>query len=170
VVDDYELDEFSDIGGQILNLSTFEPVGGYNAGSFCCFVHSDDVKEKSKVYRMKDNIKEEYIANFNEEVPVEVVLDKSNHAGERQYRHGEENIISDEEIVEHIKRASKKILRAMILNSINIGDSMLVRDQQKDLNVVCMSARSGAGVKIIIITVMRKHGFFAKPGTKIVDI
>lgn len=51
IVDDIEEDPIGE--GYILNISTFEPFGNINAGSYCSFVHSDDVKSIEKVYRIK---------------------------------------------------------------------------------------------------------------------
>lgn len=42
-----------DDGMQSLNISTFEPEMGYNAGSFCSWIMNSDVKEKVDVFKLK---------------------------------------------------------------------------------------------------------------------
>ena len=51
IIDDVDNDELN--GGQMLNISTFEPEGNVNAGSYCSFVYSDDVLRKEQVFRNK---------------------------------------------------------------------------------------------------------------------
>jgi hypothetical protein len=66
MVDDMEEDPMGE--GYILNISTFEPIGNINAGSYCSFVHSDDVKSIEKVYRIK---KENFMKQFELEKLIE---------------------------------------------------------------------------------------------------
>lgn len=51
-IDEIDDNEYS------VNISTFEPLGGVNAGSYCSFVHSDDIKSIEKVYKHNKPLKE----------------------------------------------------------------------------------------------------------------
>jgi len=64
--------------GQMLNISTFESVGNINAGSYCSFVYSDDVKEVVDVYRNKKAYKQ-LIEEVDYEPTLFAIATKDNH-------------------------------------------------------------------------------------------
>ncbi len=104
------------------------------------------------------------IGNFSKNIEFDINISKSFHAGERQTRHGddERNIISDEEILETVRKASEKILEDIVNNHIDIDDRFIVRDANTDLNIVCQLHRgtSPDRLQIDIVTVIRTEKFW----------
>lgn len=104
------------------------------------------------------------IGDFTKKVEFDIRISKSFHAGERQSRHGEDdiNFISDDEIVETVRQASEKILEDIVNNHINIDDRFIVRDANTDLNVVCQlhKGTSPDRLQIDIVTVIRTDNFW----------
>lgn len=115
-----------------------------------------------------DIILEEIIDDFVVDIPVEIKVDDSVHMRDRQWRHGEEGFITIKEIIKLVQTSSRKLIRQMVLDSINIGEYVLLTNG--GLNIVTNIKQSGNGVLIKIITIMRKDNFKPKPGTKIIRI
>lgn len=101
---------------------------------------------------------------FKKEFELEFTLNKSMHATERQSRHGndEEHFISDDEILETVKKASKTIIEDIIRDKIDIGDRFIVRDANTDLNIVCQlhPGTNKDSLRVDIVTVIRTQKFW----------
>lgn len=101
---------------------------------------------------------------FEKKFELEFTINKSFHASERQSRHGndEEHFISDDEILEEVKKASETIIEDIIQNSISIGDRFIVRDASTNLNIVCQLHRgtSKDKLRVDIVTVIRTEKFW----------
>ena len=84
---------------------------------------------------LKDFILEKEM-KFEKKFELEFTINKSFHATERQSRHGddEEHFISDDEILETVKKASKTIIEDIINDNINIDDRFIVRDANTDFD------------------------------------
>lgn len=115
-----------------------------------------------------DSLLENIIDNFVVDIPVDIKVDDSDHMKDRQWRHGEEGFITLKEIIKLIQLSSRKLIRQMVLDSINIGEYVLLTDG--GLNIVTNLKQSGLGITIKIITIMRKDNFKPKPGTKVIRI
>lgn len=111
---------------------------------------------------------EKSIGKVSRKINVTIELDKTVHAGQRQFRHAEE--ITDKEILAVAQRAIEPISRELIGDNINVGDYILIRDSRTKLNLVGILKEKGDILELTIITVMKKVGFKPKPGTKVVDI
>ena len=109
---------------------------------------------------------EAIMAKFSKDIKLDFTLNKSVHAGERQSRHGsdENTFISDDEILETIKKCSERIIEDMISNKIDIGERFVVQDpfQSPMLNVVCQTHQGAAKdeIRVDIVTVIRTDKFW----------
>jgi hypothetical protein len=112
---------------------------------------------------LKDFILEREM-KFEKKFELEFTINKSFHATERQSRHGsdEEHFISDDEILETVKKASKTIIEDIINDNINIDDRFIVRDANTDLNIVCQLHRgtSKDSLRVDIVTLIRTDKFW----------
>lgn len=112
---------------------------------------------------LKDFILEKEM-KFEKKFELEFTINKSFHATERQSRHGddEEHFISDDEILETVKKASKTIIEDIINDNINIDDRFIVRDANTDLNIVCQLHRgiNKDSLRVDIVTLIRTDKFW----------
>ncbi len=108
-------------------------------------------------------VNESTIGSFRDKIDIEYNIDKTKHAEERQDRHGIP--ISDFEISELVSRGVDYVANALMKNEINVGDRILLKDANSNLNVVGSMQSSGDRFKFIIITVMREDEFRNKKGT-----
>jgi hypothetical protein len=116
-----------------------------------------------------EELREASIGSYVEDVVISVDVSKTRHASERQGRHSQ--YITDEEIVATAEVATDEILQRIIVDDIDVGDEIVIRDKQYDLNLVCvLKPVSGDELKLVVITVMRKKNFKPKRGSKVVDI
>jgi hypothetical protein len=103
---------------------------------------------------------------FKTDVEIIIDLRKTDHASERQSRHGSSNIISDDEIKQTVRKAQDKVIDALVFNTIDVGDEVIITNKSTDLNCVCAilqkypnSSDPNTGLQIRVITVMRKKDF-----------
>jgi hypothetical protein len=106
----------------------------------------------------------EALMKFEKTFELEFTISKSYHATQRQSRHGddEDHYISDDEILEEVKKASKTIIEDIINDHINIDDRFIARDSNTDLNIVCQLHRGTAKdkLRVDIITVIKTEKFW----------
>lgn len=121
---------------------------------------------KKKLYEGKP------IGHFHKNMSIDIVLDKTFHSFQRQTRHGNDNrnFISDEEIIETVRRASEQIIDNLLFGKIRIGKRFIVHDTNTDLNIVCSPNGYDEPLIISIITVMRTDNFNNQYGTYIINI
>ena len=109
---------------------------------------------------------------FSKEIELEFTINKSMHATERQSRHGTDknSFISDDEILEEVKRASESIIEDILQNNIRLGWRFIVKNEKTDLNVVCSLHKGDAKdhFRVDIITVMRSDEFRNQNNTWII--
>lgn len=112
---------------------------------------------------LKDFIVEKEM-KFEKNFELEFTINKSFHATDRQSRHGddEEHYISDDEILEEVKQAAKRIIEDIINDYINIGDRFIIRDGNTDLNIVCQlhKGNSKDNLRVDIVTLIRTERFW----------
>lgn len=105
-----------------------------------------------------------FIGSIDRKYEIEISMLKSPHAEERQTRHGDDemSVISDEEIIETVRKASDKIITDIINGNINIDDRFVVRDANTDLNIVCQihHGRQQNELRVDIVTVIRTDDFY----------
>lgn len=111
---------------------------------------------------LRDYILEKFVAKFDKKIELEFTINKSGHAEERQSRHGEDNIISDDEMLETMRKASERIVEDIIANNIDLGDRFIVRDAHTDLNIVCQlhPGASKDKLRVDVVTVIRTDNFW----------
>lgn len=106
----------------------------------------------------------EAMMKFDKTFELEFNIVKSKHSSERQSRHGtdEEHFISDDEILEEVKKASKTIIEDIINDKINLEDRFIVRDANTDLNIVCQlhAGTNKGSLRVDIVTVIRTDNFW----------
>lgn len=106
------------------------------------------------------------MARFTKDIRLEFTIAKSYHAADRQSRHDDEGLaeISDDEILETVRKCSKQIIEDMIANKIDIGDRFVVQDtyQSPMLNIVCQTHQGSTKdeIRVDIVTVIRTDKFW----------
>lgn len=121
---------------------------------------------------LKRIITEDTIANIVQSIRIVLEIDRTTHAKERQSRHGfgEDEYISDEEIVVTAKKAIESIGKMLLFNYIDIGDTICIKNNRTNLNLVGQLKRAGDKIDLVIITVMRKKDFKVSPETKRIEV
>lgn len=106
----------------------------------------------------------EALMKFEKKFELEFTINKSFHATERQSRHGEdeEHFISDDEILETVKKASERIIEDIVQDNISIEDRFVIRDSNTDLNIVCQLHHGTAKdkLRVDIVTLIRTDKFW----------
>jgi len=118
---------------------------------------------------------EDIIAKDKFQITIDYGVNRTKHAKERQNRHPDEEggYISEEEIKKTVDKAIKKITLQMILDILDLGDSVLIQNKSSNLNIVGVMTRGGSGSNSLnfkIITVMRKKDFRNKPNTPVIKV
>lgn len=127
---------------------------------------------KLKKFSLKNethSILEKVIGTVSDSIKVVIKLEKTAHAGERQERHYGE-YIGEDEIKKTANGAVKAISGRLIFNKLDVGDFVHIHNTKTNLNLVGKLEAEGNVINLIIITVMKKKNFFAKPGTKTIRI
>ena len=101
------------------------------------------------------------VAKFDKNITLTFTITKSPHSEERQGR-DENDYISDDEILETVRKASETIINDLVNNKIDIDDRFIVRDANTNLNIVCVAhhGKSNEEIKIDIVTVIRTEKFW----------
>ena len=106
------------------------------------------------------------MAKFTKDIRLDFTIAKSYHAADRQSRHDDEGLdeISDDEILETVRKCSERIIEDMIANKIDIGDRFVVQDayQSPMLNIVCQTHQGSSKdeIRVDIVTVIRTDKFW----------
>lgn len=113
-------------------------------------------------------------------ITINVSIEKSKHAAERQFRHvqGDEKggsqitgqVLTDDDIMRVANKAVNRIISMILNNQIDVGQEFVIKKKQMGsptINLVCNLERvDNRNFNMKVITVMVKDNFFAKPGTK----
>ena len=118
---------------------------------------------------MKDFLNESRIGKISKTIKIDIRLEKTVHADERQSRHGTsvDKFISDDEIIETVRAGSERIIKDVLNDKISIGNKFVVRDANTDLNIVCKleQGKTNDELVVVIITVIRTGKFFNQADT-----
>ena len=113
---------------------------------------------------LKDFLNESRIGKISKTIKIDIRLEKTVHADERQSRHGTsvDKFISDDEIIETVRAGSERIIKDVLNDKISIGNKFVVRDANTDLNIVCKleQGKTSDELVVVIITVIRTGKFF----------
>lgn len=119
----------------------------------------------SLLKRLEDFLKEsaEKIGKISKKITLDFTVSKTFHATVQQDRHLESggDKITDDEILETVRKASERIIEDTLANHIDVGDRFIVREANTDLNIVCSMSRGDSrdSFLITVITVMRTEDF-----------
>ena len=118
---------------------------------------------------LKEFLNESRIGKISKTIKIDIRLEKTVHADERQSRHGTsvDNFISDDEIIETVRAGSERIIKDVLNDKISIGNKFVVRDANTDLNIVCKleQGKTSDELVVVIITVIRTGKFFNQSDT-----
>ncbi len=121
------------------------------------------------MYKIKKLI-ENTIAKVSKDINVKIDIDKTVHAGERQYRHIG-NPISDEEIISIVGLALPEIANQLIFDEINMGSYILIKQLETNINIVgALHPGANDEIDFVVVTVMRKKDFIPKRGTRVISV
>jgi hypothetical protein len=127
------------------------------------------------------------IAYLKEPVEIRIDVEKVNHAGDRQFRHGAlENQIKDEDIIDTIELAIEELTIALMQDKFNIyqlednyptkgvkegePNRFVIKNKTNNLNVVCQLVPGDNEFRLTVITVMVKPDFRAYSGQYVIEI
>jgi hypothetical protein len=117
--------------------------------------------------KMINLILEDKLAKLLQSINIKTDVFTTTHSKQQQNR--EEGETSNEEIIDTIKQALPEIGKQLIFNKIDMGN--FVHIKQDDFNIITkLEKGSGDAIDLILVTVMKKPNFVAKPGTKTVEI
>jgi len=120
------------------------------------------------LYKIKKLV-ENTIAKVSKNINVKIDIDKTIHAGERQFRH--ENPITDKEIIDIVSIALPEIANQLMFDEIDMGSYVLVKQLATDINIVgALHPGTNDEIDFVVVTVMRKKDFIPKRGTKVIEI
>lgn len=119
--------------------------------------------------RLADLVLEKEIGQVSQNINVRIQVDKTSHAAERQTRDPQHEI-SEHDILETVHTALPKLSKMLLLSTVNIGDSILIRDTRTNLNIIGVLEKRESMIDLVVITVMLKKDFIPKLGTKIIEI
>ena len=105
----------------------------------------------------KEYLNEKQLAKIQDEIEIEINLDTTDHAIERQKRHTEE--ITDSEIIESVKASIPEIGERQLKGLDRIGQKYWIYSTNSFLNVIATFERQSDRIKMVVITVMKKEGF-----------
>ena len=112
------------------------------------------------------------IADIRKNFTISFDVQKSQHAGQRQYRH-EQYMITQQQIIRSINKASDQILKDLVFDKLNLKQYFCIIDKSFNppLNIVAtLLNKASSSLQFIVVTIMRKKDFKVKPGTKIIQI
>jgi len=116
-------------------------------------------------------VNEKVIDKDRVEVDIDYGVSTTQHSEERQGRH-ENDFISNEEIADNVKVAMNILTKQMVRDEFNIGERVLIKNLDSQLNIVGVPKRGGNinSISFKVITVMRHPAFRNIKDTKIIKI
>ena len=113
-------------------------------------------------------------------ITINVSIEKSRHAAERQFRHvsGDEkggsqitgHVLTDDDILKVANKAVNRVISMILNNQLDVGQEFLIKKKNAGvptINMICSLERvDNRNFNLKVITVMIKDYFMAKPGTK----
>ena len=131
-------------------------------------------KTENKMITIKEivlneiKLKEESLSLIKKNIQIVFDLKSTEHSVERKDREGYE-YISDDEIIHLVNNSLETLSRDMVLNRLNIGDTVVLKGK-RNLNIVGKLKRSGEIIEFIIITIMKIKDFKIFSGNVVYNI
>lgn len=136
---------------------------------------------KKALYRKPKNI-----GYVKEPVEIRVDIEKIPHVSDRQYRHGFEAQISDDDILDTIEMAIEEITIALMQDEFDIYQNeddyptrgvkegepnrFIIKNKSNNLNLVCQLEPGDTEFTLTVITVMVKPDFKPYRGQYVVEV
>lgn len=120
-------------------------------------------------------ILEDIIAKDKFDITIDYGINRTKHAKERQSRHKSEEggRITEKEIEQTVEKAIKKITLQMIIDILDLGDKVLIKNKKTNLHIVGGMTRGSGGPNSLnfkVITVMREKNFRNKSNTPVIEV
>lgn len=116
------------------------------------------------------------IGYIKQPVEIRIEIEKHAHTMDRQWRHGLDDKITDDEIIESVELAVEQITIDLMHDEFDVYDEkgelnrFIIRNTENNLNIVCVLEPGEWEFKLIVITVMKKVGFKTNPGQYVVEV
>jgi len=103
---------------------------------------------------------EKQIATLRDEIEIEIDIDTTKHAEDRKSRHGDDNLISNEDIIATVNMAMDEIAERQFKGLDSLGRKYWIHDKDNfNLNIIAQFTKNKDKAVLRIITVMRKKDF-----------
>lgn len=116
------------------------------------------------------------IGYIKQPVEIRIEIEKHAHVMDRQWRHGLDDKITDDEIIESVELAVEQITIDLMHDEFDVYDDkgelnrFIIRNTENNLNIVCVLEPGEWEFKLIVITVMKKVGFKPNSGQYVVEV
>lgn len=116
------------------------------------------------------------IGYIKQPVEIRIEIEKPPHASDRQWRHGLDEKITDDEIIEAVELAVEQITIDLMHDEFDIYtqsgelNRFIIRNTENNLNIVCVLEPGEWEFTLTIITVMKKVGFKPNAGQYVVEV
>ena len=126
------------------------------------------------------------IGYVKQPVEIRIEIQKPAHAADRQWRHGVDARITDDDIVETVEMAIEEITIALMQDQFDIYQAeddyptrgvkagepnrFVIRNKSNGLNIVCILTPGNYEFTLTVITVMTKEDFRTNPGQYVLDV
>lgn len=114
------------------------------------------------------------VGSLQKNIKVNVDIEATKHALERQTRHGDDNIIEMDEVTYIIDKAMPQIIDSLIHDDIDVDkdDRVVLQDKYTETTVagVVNTKRNSDDLVFVVITVYRGNEFRTSKNQKIIKV
>lgn len=126
------------------------------------------------------------IAYLKEPVEIRIDVTKVSHATDRQFRHGLDDRISDDDIIDTVELAVEELTIALMQDKFDIYQNednyptkgvkagqpnrFVIKNTSNNLNLVCQLTPGDNEFTLTVITVMTKPDFRAYHGQYVIEV
>jgi len=126
------------------------------------------------------------IGYVKQPVEIRIEIEKPPHASDRQWRHGVDARITDDDIVETVEMAIEELTIALMQDQFDIYQNeddyptkgvkagepnrFVIRNKKSNLNVVCALKPGDYEFTLTVITVMTTGEFRTYPGQYVLEV
>ena len=126
------------------------------------------------------------IGYVKQPVEIRIEIEKPPHTADRQWRHGLDSAITDDDIIETVELAIEELTIALMQDQFDIYQNednyptrgvkegepnrFVIRNLTNNLNVVCILTPGDWEFKLTVITIMTKENFKSYPGQYVLEV
>ena len=116
------------------------------------------------------------IGYIKQPVEIRIEIENPTHAADRQWRHGVDDRITDDDIIETVELAIEQLTIDLMQDELDIYDEngefnrFVIRNKENNLNIVCILQPGEWEFKLTVITVMKKDDFRTYKGQHIIEV